>query len=150
MRTVEKLDPNIFNNDTKFVSIGRLSDKMIDFIAEKQPKYKELLSSNTDILFWSDRVKHTELHRDDFISDIEFENCFADIPDIIQNPDYISVHPKDNSISFIRNYSGHVSVAVKVSPNGNMAYRTMYPITDAQLTNYIDKNRAWKWCKTKT
>lgn len=145
MINVQKLDFNIFNNDTKFVSLGRLPKNMIKFIISKQPRYKNLLSPNTDILFWSDRVKHTELHRNDFISDIEFESCFSDIPDIIQNPDYISIHPKDNSISFIRNYSGHVSVAVKVSPNGNMAYRTMYPITDAQLTNYIDKNRAWEW-----
>lgn len=72
-------------------------------------------------------------------------NCFADIPKIIAEPDYISVHPKDKSISFIKNYSGHVSVAVRIAPNGNMAYRTMYPITDAQLSHYIAKGFAWKY-----
>ena len=35
--------------------------------------------------------------------------------EIIHNPDYLSIHPKDNSISFIKDFSAHVSVAVRVS-----------------------------------
>ncbi len=145
MNHVTSLEPNPFSDTIKCVSIGRLSPEMVDFIVSRKPEYENRLSSNKDILFWADRISHTELHKNDFMSDIEFETCFADIPDIVSDPDYISVHPKDNSISFIKDYSGHVSVAIRVSITGNMAYRTMYPITDAQLTHYIDSGFAWKY-----
>lgn len=85
------------------------------------------------------------MHKKDFISDNEFYSCLEQIPSIIKNPDYLSVHPKDNSISFIKNYSFHVSVAIRVSSAGALSYRTMYPIMNAQLTNYINKGRAWAW-----
>ena len=82
------------------------------------------------------------------MSDIAYNNCFESIPEIIKFPDYISVHPKDHSLIFIKELSAHISVAIRISPNGNMAFRTMYPITDAQLQNYITKNRAWKYPNT--
>ena len=60
-----------------------------------------MLSADTDILFWKDRIKHTERHRKDFVSDEEYELCFEQIPDIIQNPEFISIHPNKDSISFM-------------------------------------------------
>jgi hypothetical protein len=145
MDVVGKLSIDLFSDSKKFVSLGRLEQEMIDFIISHKPELKERLSSQTDILFWMDRIKHTERHRDDFFSDNEYEICFESIPDIIHHPDYISVHPKDNSISFIKDFSGHVSVAVRIASDGKMSYRTMYPITDAQLTHYIRKNLAWQY-----
>lgn len=145
MKYVRHLKPDLFSDTIKCVSIGRLPQTMIDFIVDKRPEYKNKLFTNNDILFWKDRIVHTELHKNDFMSDIEFETCFEDIPDIIANPDYISVHPKDGSISFIRDYLGHVSVAIKISSTGSMAFRTMYPITDAQLAHYMKKGFAWKY-----
>lgn len=148
MKTVTTLSTKVFSEKNKFVSLGCLSQKMIDFIISKQPEYKTLLKPNTNILFWEDRIKHIELHRNDFFSDREFEACFSEIPNIISNPDYISVHLKDKSISFIKDFSSHISVAIRISSRGGMAFRTMYPITDAQLSNYISKNRAWEWPET--
>lgn len=145
MKTVSTLKLSDFSDGSKVVSLGRLSQKMIDFIVSKKSEYKNILNCNKDILFWKDRIAHTELHRDDFLSDTEYEKCFADIPSIISAPDYISIHPKNKSISFIKEYSGHISIAVKISPDGKMAYRTMYPIMDAQLTHYIDEGYAWKY-----
>lgn len=60
-------------------------------------------------------------------------------------PDYISIHPKDKSVSFIKQYTEKVSVAIKISTDGKFVYRTMYPIDESQLINYIDNNRAWKY-----
>lgn len=113
----------------------------------KAPHLSGILNSDADILFWKDRIKHTELHKNDFASDNEFYNCLEQIPDIIANPDYLSIHPKDSSISFIKNFSSHVSVAIRISSAGTLSYRTMYPIMDAQLNNYIDRGRAWAWNK---
>ena len=142
----EKIDINEFSNKN-FISLGKLSPGVVDFLLEKSPNLSGILSCEKEILFWKDRLKHTELHKNDFFSDNEFYLCLEEIPSIIHNPDYLSIHPKDNSISFIKDYSGHVSVAVRVSATGQLSYRTMYPITDAQLTNYISNNRAWPWKK---
>ena len=111
----------------------------------KKPEYVERLSYDKVILFWSSRVKHSERHIGDFASPEEFYQCMEDIPMIIQNPDYISIHPKDQSISFIKDYSGHTSVAIKVAADGAMSYRTIYPLSNYQLGNYIKSGRAWKY-----
>lgn len=147
--TTKTLDISVFEKGISYVSIGRLDPAIVTFLTKKTPHLSGMLNSNTDILFWKDRVKHTELHKNDFISDNEFYNCLEQIPSIIENPDYLSIHPKDNSISFIKNFSAHISVAIKISASGALSYRTMYPITDAQLTNYIDKGRAWAWNEKK-
>lgn len=145
METINKLSIELFTETRKFVSLGRLEEKMIDFIVGKRPGFRDILSPEQDIVFWEDRIKHIERHRDDFISDLEYELCFEDIPNIIHHPDYISVHPKDDSLSFIEDFSSHVSVAVRISGNGKMSFRTMYPIMDAQLENYIKKGLAWRY-----
>lgn len=142
---MKKLDISIFDGKAKCVSLGCLDKKVVDFIIGKYPTFKNSLSANTDILFWKDRIKHTKLHKNDFASDTLFYSCLENIPDIIQNPDYISIHPKDNSISFIKDFSQHVSVAIRVSTDGKLSYRTMYPIMDAQLMHYMAKGRAWKY-----
>jgi hypothetical protein len=140
-----KLDVSIFSDGNKHVSIGKLNSDMTNFILERKPEFEGRLSSDTDILFWSDRVKYTEKHRKDFANNDEFDKCLEDIPNIIQNPDYISIHPSDDSVCFIKKYTKYITVAVRVSTDGKMAYRTMYPLRDSQLKNYIENNRAWKY-----
>lgn len=135
------------DNNVKSVSLGHFQQEMIDFILDKKPEFEGRISSKTDILFWKSRLKHTERHRKDFLSDEEFEQCMNDISDIIHNPDYISIHPTDESVCFIRKYSKNVSVAIKISTQGDQVYRTMYPLRDSQLRNYINGGRAWQWKK---
>lgn len=118
---------------------------MIRFIISKKPEYEERLKKNNEILFWASRVKHTERHLNDFSSSDEFYRCLEDIPNILKYPDYVSIHPNDQSISFIKDYSGHTTVAIKIASDGIMSYRTMYPLTDEQLNNYINNGRAWKY-----
>lgn len=141
------LDITLFDSGTKYISIGRLNASLIQFITSKNSAIGNKLSPDEDILFWKDRVKHTELHKTDFISDNVYYSCLKNIPEIIQNPDYISIHPKDNSISFIKDFSQHTAVAIRISLNGKLSYRTMYPLMDAQLSHYIEKGHAWKYEK---
>ena len=143
------LDISVFEKGKNCVSIGKLSPDIITFLIGKAPHLSGILNSDTDILFWKDRIKHAELHKKDFISDNEFYNCLEQIPSIIANPDYLSVHPKDNSISFIKNFSSHVAIAIRISSTGTLSFRTIYPIMDAQLTNYLDNGRAWTWDSSK-
>ena len=152
---INSLDISAFENGRNFISLGKIRPEIVSFLIEKEPSLAGQLNSETEILFWKDRLRHTELHKDDFFSETvlmdtpsfynEFYNCLERIPFIISNPDYISVHKKDNSISFIKDFSAHVSVAIRISSSGSLSYRTMYPITDAQLNNYISKGSSWKW-----
>ena len=69
----------MFDDGLKFVSIGRIRQDIIDSIIEKYPEFTDILSADTEILFWKDRVKHTERHRKDFVSNEEYELCFEQI-----------------------------------------------------------------------
>ncbi|HIV37705.1 MAG TPA: hypothetical protein H9747_01685 [Candidatus Blautia stercorigallinarum] len=144
MKKVSKLNTDLFQDDIKYVSIGHIRQDIIDSIIEKFPEFSSLLSADTDILFWKNRIKHTERQKKDFVSDEEYELCFEQIPDIIQYPEFISIHPNKNSISFILRFTDHVSVAVRLSANGRLSYRTMYPLRESQLNNYIKQSRVWK------
>jgi hypothetical protein len=127
------------------VSIGRLSENLIDSIVLNKPEYLNILFSDVDILFWEDRIAHTERHRKDFKSDEEFNNAVSSIPDIVSSPDYVGVHPVERSISFIKKLSTNILVAVRVSSVGKLSYRTMYPITEKQLSSYIRHGTAWTY-----
>ena len=144
---MKKLDIDIFNERIHCISLGKLTKEVVDFIVEKHPDYKRVLSTEQDILFWKDRVAHTEKHRDDFLPDIQYLTCLEEIPKILKKPDYIGIHPKDSSISFIKDFNQHVAVAIRISATGKLSYRTMYPLMDAQLENYIKRNRAWAFEK---
>ena len=135
---------DIFDSGLKFVSLGHIRPDIVASITEKFPEFSNVLSAESDILFWKDRIKHTERHKKDFVSDEEYELCFEQIPDIIQNPEFISIHPNKDSISFICRFTDHISVAVRLSTDGKLSYRTMYPLRESQLYNYIKQGRAWK------
>lgn len=145
---INKLNINIFEDkEINNVSLGQFDKDMVDFIVDKKPEFLGRIKPNEDILFWKGRVKHTNNHKRDFVSEEEFNKCVEDIPNIIQNPDFISVHPSDESVSFIKQYAEKVSVAIKISTDGKMVYRTMYPLDESQLDNYLEKGRAWKYSK---
>ncbi|MDR2277386.1 MAG: hypothetical protein LBE23_05965 [Vagococcus sp.] len=143
---VNKLDIKTFeNSETMNTSLGQFSEDIVNFIIDKKPEFLGRLTPNKDVLFWKSRIKHTENHKKDFKSEEEFYKCFEDIPKILADPDYISIHPKDESVSFIKQYTEKVSVAIKISSDGKMVYRTMYPLDESQLETYIKNNRAWKY-----
>lgn len=144
IKHVDLLSTDLFSDEISYVSIGRIRKDIINSILEKYPELADILSPDKEILFWRDRVKHTERHRKDFSSEEEYEFCFERIPWIIRHPDYISIHPNKDSISFICKFTDNVSVAVRLSADGRLAYRTMYPLRDSQLNNYISQGRAWK------
>jgi len=99
---INKLDVSVFDSDDILnVPIGQFKKEMVDFIINKNPDFLGRLETDKEILFWKSRVKHTNRHKKDFATENEFNKCMEDIPYIIQNPDYISIHPKDESVSFI-------------------------------------------------
>ena len=83
---MNKLREELFNDGLSYVSLGHIHPDVVNSIIEKYPEFADILSPNTDILFWKDRVKHTERHKKDFATEEEYQLCFEQIPDIIQHP----------------------------------------------------------------
>lgn len=127
-----------------FKNIGNLDNEKLKFISEKRPDFASKIKSN-DILMWDNRFEHIEKHRMNFMNIYDFDEYVKKIPDIIENPDYIGIKDKDESIQFIKQYNDNILIAVRVNAKGNLSFRTMYPITDGQLRDYIKKNTAWKY-----
>lgn len=128
----------------KFKSIGKLDDKKLKFLSEKRPDFAKEIK-NTDILMWDDRIEHIEKHRMNFRNIYDFDDYVELIPDIIENPDYIGIKDKNKSIQFIKQYNDNILIAVRLNTKGKLSFRTMYPITDGQLDDYINKKTAWKY-----
>jgi hypothetical protein len=125
----------------KCVSVGKISKEVADFIEAKKPDLH--IDTTVDIVFWDNRIAHTEDHKNDFMSDATYENCFKTIPDFIQNPDVISVKKDNSSISFIKRLSQDICVVVRINNRGVYSYRTMYPLMSAQLDKYLAEGTAW-------
>ena len=66
-----------------------------------------------------------------------------DIPEIIANPDYIGVNPKEpNSVEFIKVYDKNISVGVKVDASGDYLYvATMYSVQASKIGRRLHSGR---------
>ncbi len=128
----------------KFKNIGKLDEKKLKFISEKRPDFANEIK-DTDIIMWDDRIDHIEKHRINFKNIYDFDDYVDMIPDIVENPDYIGIKDKNKSIQFIKQYNDNILIAVRLTTKGKLSFRTMYPITDGQLDDYIEKNTAWEY-----
>ena len=128
----------------KFKGIGKLDNKKLAFLLEKRPDFA-LDIKDTDILMWDDRIQHIEKHRMNFRNIYDFDYYVDMIPEIIENPDYIGVKEKNKSIQFIKQYDNNILIAIRLTTKGRLSFRTMYPITDGQLDDYIRKDTAWEY-----
>lgn len=140
----DKLDISVFNNECKFAVIGFLDQGKVDFLIGKFPEFHNTLKQSP-ILLWEDRIKYTEKHKADFMKPEDFYMCMERIPEIIEEPDFIGINPKDSSLQFIKRFSQNILIAVRFNSDGKLSYRTLYPITDSQLCDYIRKKRAWEY-----
>jgi hypothetical protein len=64
------------------------------------------------------------------------------IPDIIENPDFVGINPKDDSIEYVKIFDvdgKFVKVAVRVSQGGVCYARTIYARDLEKMTKFIEK-----------
>lgn len=127
------LDLNFPDKGLKKVKIGELKQEVIDILnINRKP---------CNIIMWYDRLKYTEKHKSDFRTEEEYIKCMENIPNIIKNPDYVGLHPRDGSIQYIKQINELMLVGIRIKPFGEICYRSAYPITEGQLNNYIDTER---------
>ena len=126
--------------DIKCTSVGELDAQKVAFLEENFPDLSGKIKNRT-ILLWKDRIEHIKKHSFDK-SGIPADEMCALIPEIINNPDYLGVRKKDLSIQFIKRYSDSILVAVRMDGKGRLLFRTMYTITESQLSDYLKKGSA--------
>ncbi|MBQ9599852.1 MAG: hypothetical protein IJR33_08615 [Clostridia bacterium] len=135
------LSEKFINTDIVCVSVGCLSNEVVNILKEKVPAVADKIKKRT-IVFWRDRIEHIRKHRND-ASKLSTNEMVDLVPDVVMNPDYVGAK-NDNSITLIKCYNEHVLVAVRVSDKGALAFRTIYTVTEGQVNDYLAKNRLWK------
>ena len=121
---------------SKVDKIGKFSKKIIDLLNLNIPE-------NTEIYIGNQNREHMEKkHSHDYYY------YYHLLPNIISNPDYVGIEPKNNSIEYIKEVSIDPSViikiAIRVSSNGKYFVRTMYNISDHKIQSALNKGYLFK------
>jgi len=120
------------------ISIGKLTAEKINFLG--------LSRGEADIILWKDRIGYIESkHKHQFSSVEEYERCVSSIPEVIQNPDYLGIHPTSNSIEFIKRMGDLFIIAVRLTDNNELYFRSAYPLSEQQLANYLARGTVKKY-----
>lgn len=129
---ISKLDKGF-----KKVVIGRLSKNIIEIL--------KLDRDECNIIFREERLRHIKKHRKDFMSEDDFYKYVDMIPDIIDDPHYVGIHPKKSSIEYIKKIDHQLFiVAIRYKPNGNLSFRSFYKLRKVQLDRYLQSKTVIK------
>lgn len=130
------LDINTLKNGFKTIKIGVLTKEIITLL--------KLNRDECDIILWEDRFQYIEKHKADFKTEDDYYKHIAQIPDVIENPDYVGIHPGKNSIEYIKKIDELMIVAVRIKQTGSLAFRSAYPLTEKQLQDYLSSGTVLK------
>jgi hypothetical protein len=131
-----KLDIDSLKKGFVTIKIGILTKEVIDLLG--------LNRNECSIILWEDRFHYIEKHKSDFKNEEDFYKHISQIPDIIENPDYVGKHPGKNSIEYIKKIDELMIVAVRIKETGNLAFRSAYPLTENQLSEYLNSGTVMK------
>ena len=129
---MEELDLETLRNK-KIIKIGELTPDIINILG--------LNDKPRNIMMWADILEHCEKHKCDFESEQDYLKTIKSIPTIVQNPDYVGLHPDGKSIQYIKKITDNCIVGITTN---SLSFRTIYPIKESKLNNYIDSNRVHK------
>lgn len=121
---------------SKVDKIGKFSKKIIDLLNLDIPE-------NTEIYIGNQNREHMEKkHSHDYYY---YHHL---LPNIIENPAYVGIEPKNNSIEYIKEVSIDpnviIKIAIRVSSNGKYFVRTMYNISDHKIQSALNKGYLFK------
>lgn len=95
------------------------------------------LENNTPILIGKSNIEHIK-NRHPY----EYDKYFSDIQNILNNPDYIGMSPREESIMFVKEYevdSEYIRVAIKVTANKNCYVKTLHLLSTCNAERYLEK-----------
>lgn len=119
----------IDENTHEIQTAGYLKQEIIDMLGISFPV--------GEVKIYPGAIKHIKnTHPDAFIK------YFQDIPSIIENPDYVGVHPKEpNSIELVKVINEDVLVAIKLDPKGYLFVSSMYDLTPQKVPKRLLNGR---------
>lgn len=101
------------------------------------------LKEGQDILLGESNIAHMmSRHPEDYIRYHEY------IPLILEQPDYLALNAKDNSIEYVKEFmvdGAYVKVAVRVSAKGQLFARSLYRLNANRVRNFIEKGTLKKF-----
>jgi len=109
--------------------IGVLSQQVIDLLGLD-------FEAETPIYIGELNIKHIERNHPG-----DYGKFGRRIRRILAEPDYIGLNDKDDSIEFVKSFGKFIKVAVRVSNSGLLFVRTLYHITDRQVSLWVHTGR---------
>lgn len=121
---------------SKVDKIGKFSKKIIDLLNLDIPENTEIYIGNQNREHMEKKHSHDHYYYHHLL------------PNIIENPDYVGIEPKNNSIEYIKEVSIDpnviIKIAIRVSSNGKYFVRTMYNISDHKIQSALNKGYLFK------
>ena len=118
--------------------------RRVGVLAQRVIQLLELnLKEGQDILLGESNIAHMmSRHPEDYIRYHEY------IPLILEQPDYLALNAKDNSIEYVKEFvvdGAYVKVAVRVSAKGQLFARSIYRLNANRVRNFIEKGTLKKF-----
>lgn len=95
------------------------------------------LSPNTPVYIGKNNIEHIK-NRHPY----KFDKYYQDISTIINNPDYVGLNPKDNSLLMVKLYqlnNEYIRVAVKVTSKKICYAKTLHLLSSCNAERYLEK-----------
>lgn len=112
--------------------VGTITDRVIQLLGLNVPSGKPVYLGNTNVQHMI--ARHPQ----------DYQKYGADIEDILENPDYVGLNSKDNSIEYVKEYqinNEFVKVAVRVSLGGEFYARSLYVLNTGRTQRFIQKGK---------
>lgn len=132
---MQELDINkISNGKSKNIKIGELSKDVIQILN------LDLKPQNINV--WSTRIQeHCEKHKEEYSTPTSYDQSVRSIPYIIKEPDYVGLH-KNGNIQYVKKLDDISLLGIQVvNGNGNLLFRTIFPISEIKLNNSIKSGK---------
>ena len=116
--------------------VGALAQRVVELLALDMKAGREILLGESNIAHMMSR------HPEDYLRYHEY------IPRILEQPDYLALNAKDNSIEYVKEFmvdGAFVKVAVRVSAKGQLFARSIYRLNANRVRNFIEKGTLKKF-----
>ena len=120
----------------RMTKVGVVSQRVIDLL-------NLTITAGTPIYIGESNISHMlQSHPGDY------QKYKEQIPNIIEQPDYVGLNPSDNSLEYIKLFvidNESVKVAVRVSHGGKLYVRTLYARDLQKMERFVKKGYLLKY-----
>ena len=106
------------------IHVGELKSIVIQLLSLPLPE-------GTPILLGISNIEHMKQRHP-----YDFEKYFDQLIDILADPDYVTINPRDNSVRYLKHIGEMVHVGVKISAGGNLFARTLFIFPPWKVRQY--------------